>query len=275
MSEPSSPPRDTLDLFRLDGKVAVVTGAAGLLGEQHATALADAGAHVVLADRKGPICTERAASLTAGTKVECAGFECDVTSPESWNALLAFCTKRFGGVDILVNNAAFTAESRSPNYGAAFEQFPLGDWNQIIAVNLSGSFLGCQIIGRQMVERGNGSIINVASMYGLVSPHHAIYAGTGISQPVAYSVSKAGVLALTRYLGTLWATRGVRVNAITPGGVSGGQSKAFTERYQALSPSGRMAEPFEMRGAILYLASGASSHFTAQNLVVDGGWTAW
>jgi NAD(P)-dependent dehydrogenase (short-subunit alcohol dehydrogenase family) len=142
-------------------------------------------------------------------------------------------------------------------------------------VNLTGTFLGCQVIGKQMLKQGAGSIINLASLYALVSPHHPMYPGTGIVQPVAYSVSKAGVLGLTRYLGTLWAPRGVRVNALTPGGVFSGQRELFVQRFSTLNPMGRMARKDEMRGAIVYLASDASSHCTAQNLIVDGGWTAW
>jgi NAD(P)-dependent dehydrogenase (short-subunit alcohol dehydrogenase family) len=183
--------------------------------------------------------------------------------------------QRFGHVDILLNNAAFTTESRSVNYGAPFSDFPLEDWNQILGVNLTGTFLGCQFIGRQMLQQGSGSIINVASLYGVVSPNHRMYPDTGIQQPVAYSVSKSGVIALTRYLGTLWADKGVRVNSITPGGINNQHAAAFTERYAGLSPIGRMASKDEMRGAIVYLASAASSYCTGHNLVVDGGWTAW
>lgn len=126
-----------------------------------------------------------------------------------------------------------------------------------------------------MVEQGSGSIINMASLYGVVSPNHRMYPGTGIVQPPAYSVSKAGVIALTRYLATLWATAKVRVNCITPGGVFNDHADLFRERYSALCPTGRMATETEMRGALIYLASDASSYCTGHNLVVDGGWTAW
>lgn len=275
MSSLSPVPATNRDLFRLDGKVAIVTGAAGLLGEQHSITLAEAGAHVVLSDKKLAECEKRALALTESTGVRCVAAACDVTSDSSWRELLNLSVKQFGTVDILVNNAAFTTESRSPNYDAPFEKFPLEDWKRILDVNLTGTFLGCQIVGNHMLAKGAGAIVNLASMYAIVSPHHPMYPGTGISQPPAYSVSKAGVLALTRYLGTLWAARGVRVNALTPGGVFNGHTEVFTERFARLNPMERMAQPFELRGALLYLVSEASSHCTAQNLIVDGGWTAW
>jgi NAD(P)-dependent dehydrogenase (short-subunit alcohol dehydrogenase family) len=267
--------QDTTDLFDLDQRVAIITGAAGLLGEQHAIALSDFGASVILTDIKGKPCVELAERIASKGRVQAIGLSCNVTEKTSWEEILSEAMRQFGRVDILLNNAAFTTESRSANYGASFTDFPLEDWNQILAVNLTGTFLGCQVIGRQMLQQGSGSIINIASLYGVVSPNHRMYPGTGIQQPVTYSVSKSGVLALTRYLATLWADQGVRVNSITPGGVYNGHSEAFTQRYASLSPMGRMAAKDEMRGAIAYLASSASAYCTGHNLVVDGGWTAW
>lgn len=266
---------DSLDRFRLDGRVAIVTGAAGLLGGEHATALAGAGADVVLADRFEAPCVERAAALAARTGRRALGLSCDVTSREAWEALAERVVAEFGRVDILVNNAAFTNDSRSPNYGAAFEDFPLEDWRATMDVNLTGTFLGCQVVGRRMLAAGRGSIVNIASLYGVVSPHHRIYEGTGVLQPPSYSVSKTAVIGLTRYVATLWADRGVRVNALTPGGVFNEHGEPFLTRYGRLNPTGRMARADEMSGALLYLASDASSYCTGHNLVVDGGWTAW
>jgi NAD(P)-dependent dehydrogenase (short-subunit alcohol dehydrogenase family) len=265
----------TLDLFQLDGHVAIVTGAAGLLGEHHATALADCGATVVLTDRRLGPCEERSQLLCRRTGRPTLAVECDVTQKASWEALLAGVLGEFGRVDVLVNNAGFTNQSPSADYGQPPEEFPLEDWEQILAVNLTGTFLGCQVIGRQMLEQRRGSIINLASLYGVVSPHHRIYPDTGLHQPIAYSVSKTGVVGLTRYLATAWADRSVRVNCITPGGVNNGHPPLFADRYAALSPIGRMACPDEMRGAVVYLASSASAYCTGHNLVVDGGWTAW
>jgi NAD(P)-dependent dehydrogenase (short-subunit alcohol dehydrogenase family) len=267
--------RNTAHMFRLDGKVAIITGAAGLLALQHAIALSEFGACVVLTDLDLESCENRARQINQQNKVETLALRSDVTSQPSWESLLERVLSSFGQVDILVNNAAFTTQSRSANYNASFANFPLEDWRQILDVNLTGTYIGCQVVGSQMVKQRSGSIINMASLYGVVSPHHRMYSGTEIHQPAAYSVSKAGVIALTRYLGTLWADQGVRVNCITPGGVHDEHSEAFTRRYAALSPIGRMADKTEMRGALVYLASAASAYCTGHNLVVDGGWTAW
>jgi NAD(P)-dependent dehydrogenase (short-subunit alcohol dehydrogenase family) len=272
--DPTDPP-PTPDLFRLDGQVAIVTGGAGLLGEQHGAALAECGAHVVLADLNVEVCEQRARQLTARNPARALAIPGDVTCKESWSSLLEEVLAEFGRVDILVNNAAFTNQSRSAHYTAEFSEFPVEDWHQILEVNLTGSFLGCQVVGGQMVQQGSGSIINIASLYGVVSPNHRLYPGTGTHQPVAYSVSKSGVISLTRYLATLWGEQGVRVNCITPGGVYDQHPEVFLRRYARQSPMGRMARKDEMRGALIYLASAASGYCTGHNLVVDGGWTAW
>lgn len=266
---------DTMGMFRLDNHVAIITGAAGLLGKQHALALAEVGAHVVLVDRDVETCQQRAQQIAEHSQVKALALSCDVTKKSSWEDVLQQVLSEFGQVDVLVNNAAFTTQSRSKNYDRGFLEFPLEDWNQILEVNLAGTFLGCQVIGSEMIRQRSGSIVNLASLYGVVSPNHRLYPGTGIHQPVAYSVSKAGVLALTRYLATLWADQGVRVNCITPGGVFNDHAELFATRFGALCPSSRMARPDEMRGALVYLASSASSYCTGHNLVVDGGWTAW
>jgi len=265
----------TQDLFRLDGRVAIITGAAGLLGMQHAYALGDLGAHVVLTDISDNLNQRQTHEIAQKNSVQVVTLAADVTQRESWDAVLSRVMRDFGRVDVLVNNAAFTNQSQSADFAAPFPEFPLVDWQQILEVNLTGTFLGCQVIGQQMLEQQSGSIINLASLYGVVSPNHRMYPDTGIYQPVAYSVSKAGVLALTRYLATLWADKGVRVNSITPGGVFNEHSGLFYERYCQLSPAGRMADKTEMRGAIVYLASDASAYCTGHNLIVDGGWTAW
>jgi NAD(P)-dependent dehydrogenase (short-subunit alcohol dehydrogenase family) len=259
----------TNDMFNLDGRVAIVTGASGLLGRQHSRALAQYGARLILADIAPDGCQALAAEL--GARVA----HCDVTDKQSWASLIGLAIREYGRVDILVNNAAFTNQSRSPSFGAPFLEVPLEDWRRILDVNLTGVFLGCQAAGARMLQQGSGSIINMASLYGVVSPNHRMYPGTGIVQPPAYSISKAGVIALTRYLATLWAASNVRVNCITPGGIFNDHNDLFRERYGTLCPVGRMADETEMRGALIYLASGASSYCTGHNLVVDGGWTAW
>ena len=263
-----------LNLFDLSNRVAIVTGGAGLLASEHAIALAAYGAKVILADFNKDKC-EAAVETLQQNDVAATAKYCDVTSKESWEKLLEEVIKEFGQVDILVNNAGFTNQSKSANFDASFENFPLEDWNAIMNVNLTGTFLGCQVVGKHMLENGKGSIINIASLYGVVSPNHKIYPGTGISQPVAYSVSKHGVVSLTKYLATLWAEKGVRVNALTPGGIFNDHKGLFLERFKQLNPIGRMSDKTELRGGIVYLASDASSHVVGHNLIIDGGWTAW
>ncbi|MCW3078876.1 SDR family oxidoreductase [Segetibacter sp.] len=263
-----------LNLFDLSGKIAIVTGGAGLLASEHAIALHAHGAQIVLADFNGEKCTQAADALVKEGVNVSAKF-CDVTKKESWETLLKQVVNEFGKVDILINNAGFTNQSKSANFDASFENFPLEDWNAIMNVNLTGAFLGCQVVGKHMLQNGKGSIINIASLYGVVSPNHKIYPGTGISQPVAYSVSKHGVVALTKYLATLWAEKGVRVNALTPGGIFNGHEGLFLQRFKQLNPIGRMSDKTELRGGIVFLASDASSHVIGHNLIIDGGWTAW
>lgn len=262
-------------LFNLDGRVAVITGAAGLLGRDHAYVLSRFGANLVLTDLNLEGCKAAAEEISASSDSRVEIEPCDVTSKSDWQELVANVIRTFGRIDVLVNNAGYTNQSRSAGYAAPFIGFPQEDWQQILDVNLTGVFLGCQAVGERMLKQGSGSIINIASMYGVVSPNHRMYPGTGIAQPAAYSVSKAGVIALTRYLATLWAEKGVRVNCITPGGVYNGHTETFSGRYQALCPIRRMADSHEMRGALVYLASDASSYCVGHNLVVDGGWTAW
>ncbi len=204
------------NLFDLENNVALITGGAGLLATEHAIALASFGARVYLSDNNFEKCKDAVSKLNdLGFNV--TALHADVTSKKSWEVLLNLIIKKEGKIDILVNNAGFTNQSKSENFDKNFESFPLEDWNSIINVNLTGTFLGCQVIGRHMLENKKGSIINIASLYGVVSPNHKIYPGTGISQPVAYSISKSGVISLTKYLATLWAEKGVRVNSITPG----------------------------------------------------------
>ena len=263
-----------LNLFDLTGRTAIVTGGAGLLATEHAIALSAHGAKVILADVSKEKCSDAVNKLKEDG-IDAHVEYCDVTSKESWEALLQNVVTDHGKVDILINNAGFTNQSKSANFDATFENFPLEDWNAIMNVNLTGTFLGCQVVGKHMLQNGKGSIINIASLYGVVSPNHKIYPGTGISQPVAYSVSKHGVVSLTKYLATLWAEKGVKVNSLTPGGIFNEHKGLFLERFQQLNPIGRMSDKTELRGGIVYLASDASSHVIGHNLIIDGGWTAW
>jgi NAD(P)-dependent dehydrogenase (short-subunit alcohol dehydrogenase family) len=266
---------NTKHLFDLSDRVAIVTGGAGLLGPEHAMALADYGAMVYLADINEQKCLQIVEDIHSKGYKNVYPACLDVTDKDSWNVLLKKVLSEQQRIDILINNAAYTNQSKSSAFEAGFENYPVEDWNAMMNVNLTSVFLGCQVIGSAMLEKGKGSIINVASLYGVVSPNHNIYPGTGIFQPVAYSVSKHGVVAFTKYLSTLWASKGVKVNALTPGGVFNNHNSPFLERFSDLNPSGRMSRKDELRGAIIYLASDASSYTIGHNLIVDGGWTIW
>ena len=271
------------DLFNLEGRAAVVTGGAGLLGAQFCRTLAAAGASVAIAD------LNQANAETLAENLNSAGYsalavQADVTSPETVKSMVKACLEEFGRLDILVNSAALDpkfdpqAVQAKGAASGAFETFPLKAWQQALDVNLTGMFLACQAASRPMLEQGRGVIVNICSMYGLVGPDQRLYQRPGEPpryKPVYYSVTKAGVLGLTRYLATYFTGKGIRVNALTPGGVFNGHDEAFLEAYAARAVLGRMAEKDEMNGAVLFLASDASSYMTGANLVVDGGWTAW
>lgn len=257
--------------FRLDGKVVVVTGALGFLGTHYTAALAGAGANVVVADLDDDCCRRRADELTKQGLPSALGVGTDVARKASVEELVARTVAQFGRLDVVVNNAA----ARSPHFMAPFEEFPVADWEQVLAVNLTGVFLVAQAAGRRMLAQGRGVIVNVASHYGVVGPDFRIYPDTGISTPPVYTASKAGIIGLTRYLATYWAGKNIRVNCLSPGGVYNDHSAEFVKNYSSRVPLGRMAEPGEMGQALLFLASEASSYLNGHNLVVDGGWTAW
>ncbi len=262
------------DLFNLENRVALITGGAGLLASEHAIALHQYGAKIIISDVNMEACQEKVDALkNQGVEVEVMLL--DVTSKDNWIQVVNQIIKKYKSIDILINNAGFTNQSKTSSFDKEFENFPLEDWNNIMNVNLTGTFLGCQIVGNQMLKQSKGSIINIASLYGVVSPNHKIYENTDIRQPVAYSVSKNGVVALTKYVATLWAKKGVRVNSLTPGGIFNGHEGLFLERFENLNPIGRMSQKDELRGGIVYLASDASSHVVGHNLIIDGGWTVW
>ena len=260
------------NLFDLTGKIALVTGGAGLLGSEHAIALASYGAKVYLADINEEKCIEKVKSLENELIIP---IKLDVTDKENWQKVVSKIVSAEKSLDILVNNAGYTNSTKTSAFDKTFENFSLNDWNSIMNVNLTGTFLGCQAVANQMKKQKKGAIINMASLYGVVSPNHKMYPGTGIVQPVAYTVSKHGVVGLTKYVATWLAESGVRVNSITPGGIFDGHDGLFLERFKKLNPIGRMSNKNELRGALIYLASEASSHVVGHNLVVDGGWTAW
>lgn len=267
--------------FRLDGRVAVVTGALGLLGRQHASALAEAGADVVVTDVADP---ERldvfARELERDFGTAALGVRADVTDVSAVDSLARAVGARFGRVDVLINNAAID-DKFVPGTGenGRFEDYPVDRFRKQLDVNVIGVFLCCQKLGAKMAENGRGSIVNVASSYGVIAPQQALYLDADGSERFfkgpAYPTSKAAVLHFTRYLAAYWGARGVRVNALSPGGVRAGQDDVFVTRYSERTPLRRMAKEDEYRGAVVFLASDASSYMTGANLVVDGGWTAW
>jgi NAD(P)-dependent dehydrogenase (short-subunit alcohol dehydrogenase family) len=272
---------DLPEKFDLTGRAAVVTGGVGLLGKQFCRTLAAAGAGVAVVDIDADEVNRFAAEL------ESEGFQAlaaptDITDAEQVGAMAAAAKSRFGRVDILVNSAALDPKfdpDQIGNQGAnAFEDYPPEAWRQALDVNLTGMFLCSQAAAKEMLAQGQGVIINLCSMYGLVGPDQRLYQREGQPpqfKPVTYTVTKAGVVGFTKYLATYYAGKNIRVNALTPGGVFNNHDDEFVERYSARAVLGRMAEQDEMNGALLFLASDASSYMTGANLVVDGGWTAW
>lgn len=268
------------DLFSLKGKTAIITGAVGILGTRFCRGLAEFGANVAVVDLDQERCATAAGELEREFGVEAIGVACDVGDAASVTAMVDQVVSRFGEIHVLHNNAA----SKSADLDAFFastEDYSLHEWRRIMSVNVDGMFLVAQTVGKQMQKQGTGgSIIQTASIYGLVSSDKRIYEGSfymgrQISNPAVYSTSKAAVVGLTRYLAANWGDQKIRVNALVPAGVESGQNDTFKQRYSARVPMGRMAQPDEMVGALVYLASDASSYVTGHCLVVDGGLSAW
>jgi 2-deoxy-D-gluconate 3-dehydrogenase len=269
--------------FDLTNRVAIVTGGGGQLGTEFCKTLAEAGAAVVTADLLMDH-AKRTAKLLTDSGYNCMPFQLDVTSVESTREVVAESLKRFGRLDILVNCAA-TDPKFDPDAAArgiapgAFEDYPLAQWNDALNVNLTGIFLMTQASVKPMIEQGErGSIINICSTYGLNGPDQRIYIKDGVRvafKPVYYTTTKAGVLGFTKYLAAYYAETEIRVNALTPGGVFNNHEDYFVKNYSAKTILGRMARKDEMNGALLFLASDASSYMTGNNVIVDGGWTAW
>jgi len=264
------------ELFSLNGKVAIVTGACGLLGKQHCRALAEAGAKVVVGD----INMRDSIALTEELGKDHLAISLDVTDKNSINLALQKIMETYGRIDVLVNNAAINDMFENQLLAAQqsmFEYYPISSWDQSWKVNVTGVFLCSQAFGGVMAAQESGSIINISSTYGIVAPDQSIYKNKEGEQlffksPV-YPVTKSAVLGFTRYLAAYWGKRKVRVNALSPGGVQNQQEDFFISNYSSKTLLGRMAAPDDYKGAILFLASEASSYMTGANLIVDGGWT--
>ena len=269
------------DTFSVEGKVVVVTGGMGQLGRQFTLALAEKGARVAVVDAKldDRSVSERFGEVAAQENL--MFLQANVTERKSIEGALSRIIEKWETPRALINNAALDSPPNAPSKeNGPFEAYPEASWDEVMKVNAKGPFLCCQVIGGAMAAAGRGSIVNICSIYGIVSPDQRIYeyrrsTGEAFFKPVAYSVSKSALLNLTRYLATYWAGTNLRVNTLTFGGVLNNQDEQFLKGYCAHVPLGRMAREDEYNGAIIFLVSDASSYMTGANLVIDGGWTAW
>jgi NAD(P)-dependent dehydrogenase (short-subunit alcohol dehydrogenase family) len=271
--------------FNLQGKIALITGAAGLLGIEHAAALLESGAHVVLTDVRVDELDKAVTKLAAhGPRERILTELLDVSSPEAVRLVAESLQTKGKRVDILINNAAIDPKVKGEGMleTSRLEYFPLDQWELQVAVGLTGAFLCSQVFGAAMARDGKGGVIlNVASDLSVISPDQRLYRQDGLLddlqpvKPVTYSVIKAGLIGLTLYMATYWANKGVRCNALSPGGVFNGQGGEFVQRLSSLIPLGRMANKNEYRAAVQFLCSDASSYLNGQNIVMDGGRSIW
>ena len=271
-----------IDKFRLEGKIAIITGGAGLLGEKHAEAIAEAGGIPILWDIT-PLVKKKSEQITQRYNTRCLGMNVDITESEDVRNGLAEVLDNFRHIDILVNNAANDPKV-SPDENPAWarlENFSPDLWHKDIDVGLTGAFLCSQVLGTWMARNNGGVILNIASDLGIISPDQRIYRKKGLGEdeqpvkPVTYSVVKHGMIGLTKYLATYWAEKNIRVNSVSPGGIYTNQPEDFVRKLTNLIPMGRMAAFDEYKAAILFLVSDASSYMTGANLVIDGGRTCW
>lgn len=270
-------------LFELTGRVAVITGGAGLLGYQHAATVAGLGGLPVLLDINAEALAGNAAKLAAQTGCQALTLVADITDLAVLTAAFEQVMSRYGRVDILINNAARNpkVESAGDKDFSRLENFPWEQWRLDLDVGLGGAFNCAKVFGAQMARQGRGVIINIASDLGVIAPDQRLYRVDGREaeqqpvKPVTYSVVKHGLIGLTKYLATYWCEQGVRCNALSPGGIYAGQNDVFVSKLAQLIPLGRMADADEYRGAIAFLCSDASSYMNGANLVIDGGRSAW
>ena len=276
----------TLDKFNLNGRCALITGAAGLLGIQHADALLEIGATVILTDINISSLNSVKKTLTKkyGDETKVLVMAMDVTNELTVQSVLMELIRQGYMVNILINNAAIDPKVSDVNdltEKTRLENFDINQWNLEISVGLTGAFIVSKIFGSEMSKNGQGVIINIASDLSLISPSQSLYKVDGLPdelqpvKPITYSVIKSGLVGLTRYLATYWADKGVRANSLSPGGVLNGQNPEFVSKLEKLIPMGRMAKPDEYKSAIQFLASDASRYMNGHNLIIDGGRTIW
>ena len=270
-------------LFFVKDRVAVITGGAGLLGAKHAEILAEARAVPVLIDLAAADPVARAKTISDTYHVPVLGLTGDITDLAEVERMRDEILARFGRIDILINNAANNPkmENREGKNFSRLENFPLELWEADLRVGLTGAFVCSRVFGAEMAKRGKGVILNIASDLAVIAPDQRLYRHDNLPEseqpvkPVTYSVVKAGLVGLTRYLATYWHESGVRANAISPGGIYNNQPEEFVQRLSKLIPLGRMADKDEYKGAVLFLCSDASSYITGINLVADGGRSCW
>lgn len=275
--------KSSLDFFSLKDRVAIITGGTGLLGRHHGRAIASAGGTPVLLDLNESKAKEEAEKISQEFNVPALGMAVDITSLDALVDASNIIMDNFNRVDILINNAANNpkVETNSKKEFSRLENFPIDIWNADIAVGLTGAFLCSRVFGSIMAKEKKGTILNIASDLAVNAPDQRLYRKDGVAKenqpvkPVTYSVVKAGLVGLTRYLATYWAEDGVRVNSISPGGVYAGQPEEFVAKLSKLIPMGRMANEDEYEAAVLFLCSDASSYMTGQNILIDGGRSAW
>lgn len=269
-----TPSRPLHDLMALDGRTAMVTGGAGPLGYVLSSTLAELGARVIIVDLHEDASTAAARALGEVAAGPHVGIGANLMDPDAAPRVVAEVERTAGGLDVIVNNAAFTGTSGVPGYAVPFEEQTDEAFLAAAQLNLQAPFSLVRTALPLLRASGHGSVINVSSMYGLVGPNMRLYDGTAMGNPAAYGATKGGIAQLTRYLATVLAPD-VRVNAIAPGGIARGQDEQFVERYEALTPLRRMGTEDDMRGAVAWLAGDAAAYVTGQVIAVDGGWTAW
>lgn len=257
--------------FDLSEKVIIISGGCGLIGRAFCEAVAQFGGHVVVADIAQSKPSDFAKDLQKRNQVKCLGIEVEVENKESVTQLRDAVLKEFGRMDGLVTGH----QNKSHLIFEPFETVSEENWDKVVEVNLKGTFLLCQVIGSWMAEKGTGSIVNIPSTYSVVAPNQNLYKGTKMGCPAAYSASKGGIDALSQYLASYWAAKGVRVNMITPHGVWNNHEEQFEKNFSNFSPMQRMSYNHEVAPALIYLLSDAASYVTGNNMLVEGGWTSW
>lgn len=266
-------------MFSLEKKIVVITGAAGILGSKMSEEFLKNNCDLILIDSDEIALNSLILKLNDITPNKARGFVVNISDKNSIYEMVNEIKISYGGVDVLINNAA-TKGGDLKQFFRKFEEYPMETWNDVMGVNLNGTFLVTQAFGSLMLEKNSGSIVNISSIYGLLGPDNRIYEGSeynglAINTPAIYSVTKAGVIGLTRFLASYWGENGIRVNCVCPGGIESGQNEIFKKKYSSRVPMGRMAKVEEIVNPILFLASDASSYINGQIIAVDGGLTCW